>query len=83
MIGLYLLAGVGVITTTDRHDPRHGVAAAAMVVLLCAFRLGEVFFAPIGLFVIGIGLALTAAKLPPPHPWSAPDPWRASRARGR
>lgn len=80
MLGLYLLAGVGVFTSTDRDDPRHGVAAAAIVVLLCAFRLGEVFFAPIGLFVIGIGLALTSEKLPAPRPWAAPDPWRDERS---
>ncbi len=81
MLGLYLLAGVGVFTSTDRNDPRHGVAAGAIVVLLCAFRLGEVFFAPIGLFVVGVGLALTAEKLPAPHPWASPDPWRAQRAQ--
>lgn len=66
VVGLYLLTGLGMFLRTDRHDPRHGVAAATVVVLLCATRLGEVFFAPIGLFVIGVGAALAAERLAPP-----------------
>lgn len=62
VVVLYLVAGLGLTVRATRDDPRHGVAAATLVILLCATRLGEVFFAGIGLFVVGVGTALVSSQ---------------------
>lgn len=60
MIATYLVTGLGLTTRgfvdAMRMDAR-AVTAATLVIFLCAFRLGEVFFAPIGFVVLGVGLA--------------------------
>lgn len=60
MVGVYAVVGLGLsnrgFVDPLRMDAR-AVTAATLVVFLCATRLGEVFFAPIGFLVLGVGLA--------------------------
>ena len=68
---VYVASGLGWMgredTRVTAYDAR-AVCAATMVVLFCATRLGEVFMAPIGLFVVGVGLARISSARPGPAP---------------
>ena len=62
------------------HEAR-AVFAATLVVLMCATRLGEVFLAPIGLFLVGVGLArVSAAHRGEQLGGAPPQPRTAGRA---
>lgn len=83
MLAMYALAGLGFAARTTTIDvtghTARAIAAATLVVLFCATRLGEVFMAPIGFVVLGVGLAHLAAMTglkAPPHP--APHPAHAA-----
>ena len=59
-VAVYAVVGLGLsgqgFVDVARWDARV-VTAATLVVFLCALRLGEVFYAPIGFVVLGVGLA--------------------------
>ncbi|MGN8026977.1 O-antigen ligase family protein [Microbacterium sp. 22242] len=73
-IAVYLIAGLGLRTNgfvdATTFDAR-AITAAALVVFLCAVRLGEVFYAPIGFLVIGVGLARLLDPIERGRPWWA------------
>ncbi|MBO0981007.1 hypothetical protein [Microbacterium sp. SD291] len=62
IVAAYAITGLG-LSFTHRVEvdvtsyQSRAITAATLVVMLCAVRLGEVFFAPIGMFVLGVGLA--------------------------
>jgi len=62
---IHALSGLGLARRRARTSTYadRTVASATIVVLLCATRLGEVFLAPIGLLVVGIGLAMVTGPL--------------------
>jgi hypothetical protein len=72
MAGILLLYAAGGALAQRRRwagsDPARAVSAATFVILLCATRLGEVFFAPIGLFVVGVGFAVLSGSALPTGP---------------
>lgn len=75
----YVLAGFDPGRPAARFDPRHAVAAATLLAGMCATRLGEVFFAPVGGLIVGIGLAVQAAsRRPPDQPFGTATPSPAS-----
>ncbi|MGB4137889.1 MAG: O-antigen ligase family protein [Microbacterium sp.] len=77
-IAAYAIVGLGLsdrgFVDAMRFDAR-AVTAATLVVFLCAVRLGEVFFAPIGFLVLGVGLA---RLLEPIDSSAAARPWWAA-----
>jgi hypothetical protein len=72
VIAIYVYGSLGLSRRDAGLLDRDGVAvsAAALVVLCCATRLGEVFLAPISLVVVGIGLARLAGQSPWMPPWA-------------
>lgn len=75
LVAVLVLYAVGGLCLSRRDAGPLGrdglaVSAATLVVLFCANRLGEVFLAPIGLVVLGVGAArlAAAAGLPPRRP---------------
>lgn len=72
MVALYAVVGLGVgtrvVVDATRFDARV-VTAATLVVFLCAVRLGEVFFTPIGFLVLGVGLARLLGPVGQDPPW--------------
>jgi hypothetical protein len=73
VIAIYAVSCLGLSLRDAGRVDRDGVvvSAAALVVLCCATRLGEVFFAPTSLVVVGIGLARLAGHLPWIPRWAA------------
>ncbi|GAB3052638.1 hypothetical protein GCM10027053_10860 [Intrasporangium mesophilum] len=76
VIAIYAFSSLGLSRRDAGRIDRDGalVGAAALVVFCCATRLGEVFFAPTSLVVVGIGLARLAGQTPWRPPWAAPRP---------
>ncbi len=77
VIAIYAFSSLGLSRRDAGRVDRDGVvvSATALVVLCCATRLGEVFFAPISLVVVGVGLARLAGESPWIPPWArAPQP---------
>ncbi|GAA4485938.1 hypothetical protein GCM10023171_21070 [Microbacterium panaciterrae] len=74
-IGVYLVTGLGLSThgfvDATPFDAR-AVTAATLVVCLCAVRLGEVFYAPVGFLVVGVGLARLLDPAGRDKAWWAP-----------
>ncbi|MDJ1371274.1 O-antigen ligase family protein [Gulosibacter molinativorax] len=58
VVGLYVVVGFGLANRNPPSFATAVVGGATLFLLLAATRLGEVFFAPIGLILLGIGLAL-------------------------
>lgn len=68
MLAIYLVTGLGLSTRVEIDAlsfQSRAITAATAIVCMCALRLGEVFFAPIGFLVIGIGLARLLGPVPP------------------
>lgn len=59
----YVLLGLRPFSTMDRTRSRIGVEAAAITLLVCATRLGEVFITLPGVLVLAAGLTLTAEEI--------------------
>ncbi|GAA2899558.1 O-antigen ligase family protein [Microbacterium esteraromaticum] len=74
VLGLFVVAGLGLAPRAVGVDVTSGesrvITAATLVVFCCALRLGEVFLAPIGLVVLGIGIARMLPPLPSGQPAS-------------
>lgn len=68
VLGLFIVSGLGLAPRAVGVDvtsvESRVITAATLVAFCCALRLGEVFLAPIGLVVLGIGLARLLPSLP-------------------
>ena len=67
MLAIYLVTGLGLSARVEVEAlsfQSRAITAATAILCMCALRLGEVFFAPIGFLVIGIGLARLLAPIP-------------------
>ena len=65
VVAVYVVIGFGLRPKRDRGYGATAVGAGTLFLLLAATRLGEVFFAPIGFVLLGVGLAL----------WTEHDPF--------
>ncbi|WP_336648639.1 hypothetical protein [Microbacterium sp. MMO-10] len=66
MLAIYLVTGLGLSTRVQIDAlsfQSRAITAATAIVCMCALRLGEVFFAPVGFLVLGIGLARLLAPV--------------------
>ncbi|REJ08057.1 hypothetical protein DY023_01980 [Microbacterium bovistercoris] len=69
VLAMYAITGLGLSTRVQVDVltlQSRSITAATLIIFLCATRLGEVFFAPIGFLVLGIGLARLLAPIKSP-----------------
>lgn len=62
MLALFALAGFQFLAKGETTAEARVVEAASIVVLMCAFRLGEVFLTQSAFIVLGIGVAIAARR---------------------
>lgn len=79
VVALFAVVGFRLGARTPRTDEAIAVEAATVAVLLCATRLGEVFFTLPAFLLLGIGLLLRVRDTPFDRdglPWRQPLSWR-------
>ncbi|MBP1326232.1 hypothetical protein JOF28_001464 [Leucobacter exalbidus] len=82
VVALYVLVGFGLLNQRRRSYASAVTGAATLFALLAATRLGEVFFAPIGFVLLGVGLALIVEHDPFKHDRRIHGDFELARQRG-
>lgn len=81
MVGLFVFVAGGLLTRRQATVTMRAVEAAIAAILVCAWKLGEVFFTSISFLVLGIALAAGRAVLRTPDPEQAPSSPEARASR--